>query len=414
MSEQITPPPQENRPPNEVDSVMSLQPELTNTEALSGREQEVAVAGALAVETAFSQESTPSDRYSYELSDVYSFAAAQNRERNTPINQEIATQLKSEAKTLLEQGLSGSEIADMLGRDTAVKQRADQLLYDMGKDLPGREEPLEAPVQPWDSQEYVDAKFAVIDELQEELVARNKEYKQLTEDLLENGFSYRDVLGESAVRAGTGSERPENAVMYAHELARLNLMDKGEEVSEATQDIRRRFDDMRSLLPESVRLSPYADSESWVLWDIAKQETLKDKDYRSTVDEEMSYSGSTIANPESEDAARQVELIRDVIAWRHLGWEMHLKAFNGEDVSWLDSLLDDTTKDLLHKVGNEAHQGQLSSSEYADLGRGIEAGLRREQAQSVVRNNPGLQAELEARSRQVLEDMAKVQNGNGQ
>lgn len=410
MSEQFPSPPQENRPPNEVNLAMGLQPEVANAEALLGREQEVAVAGALAVETTFDQESVTNNRYSYELPSVYGFAAAQNRERNTPINQEIATQLKSEARTLLAQGLSGNEIAEMLGRGTVVRQRADQLLYDMGKDLPGREKPLEVPAEPWDSQEYVDAKFAVIDDLQEELAARNEEYKQLTEDLLENGFSYRDVLGESAVRAGTGSEKPENAVMYAHEFARLNLSDRSEQVSETVQDIRWRFDNMRYLLPDSVELSPYAASESWILWDIAKQEALKDQDYRSTVDEEMNYSGSAIDNPDNEAGAQHTDLMRDVIAWRHLGWEMHLKAFNGEDVSWLDSLADDNTRNLLHKVGDDAHKGQLSSAEYTDLGRGINAALMRR----FVQERPELQAELEARSRQTLEDIARHQKENGQ
>ena len=75
---------------------------------------------------------------------TYAFMAEQNREAGVPVNPEIADALGNEARDLLAQGLSGTDVAERLGRDTAVKQRADQLLYDMGKDLPDRAEPLEA------------------------------------------------------------------------------------------------------------------------------------------------------------------------------------------------------------------------------------------------------------------------------
>jgi hypothetical protein len=103
----------------------------------------------------------------------------------------------------------------------------------MGKDLPGRDTPLEKPKEEWDTDEYLSAKYAVIAGMQTELESRNEEYARLTNDLLENGLSYRDVLSDEAVRAGSSSEQPENAAAYAHELTRLALSGKGEEVGEA-------------------------------------------------------------------------------------------------------------------------------------------------------------------------------------
>lgn len=372
-------------------------------ESLEGHEGAVATVGVLAVETAFSEEvensATAEDPYGNETLDLYAFMAQENSEKDTPINQKIAAELADEARSLLAEGLSGTEVAERLGTSTVVGQRAAQLLYDMGKDLPGRETPLEQPDEPWETGEYLNAKYAVITEMRADLEGRNQEYAQLTNDLLENGFSYRDVLGDEAKRAGTTSEHPENAAAYAHELTRLILEGRGEEVKEATEDIRKRFDSIRYLLPDSVQLSPYAESQSWILWDISKQEALKDREYLSTTDAELNYAGSVIKNPEDAEQAKQAEFVRDVVAWRHMGWEMHLKAMNGEDMSWLDPLLDEQTKGLLYRAGDEAHKGQLSSAEYTDLGRGINSAMMRR----FVQERPELQAEMEQRAQSLLE-----------
>lgn len=338
---------------------------------------------------------------------TYAFMAEQNREASVPINPEISDALGNEARDLLAQGLSGTEVAEGLGRGTFSRLQGDHLLYAIGKDLPGRDKPLEVPAQPWDSQEYLNAKYAVIASLQEELVARDEDYQWLTDGLLEDGFSYRDVLGDEAVRAGSGSEHPEHATAYAHELARLTMAGRGEEISAAAQDIRKRFEDMRALLPESVQLSPYADSQSWILWDIGKQEALKDKDYPSAADAGVNYSGSVLDNPEKTGGAKQTELMRDVVAWRHLGWEMHLKVSNDEDVKWLDPSLDEQTKSLLHQAGNEAHNGQLTSSEYTDLGRGIEAALRKQSGERWRQENPEAHARMQAEQQQLFAEMAQ-------
>lgn len=368
-------------------------------EKLQGREKPIVFAGALATQEAFQDnETTPDNRYGSETLDIYSFMASENREKNTPINQEIAAELEEEARTLLAEGLSGTEVAERLGTATVVNQRAAQLLYDIGKDLPGRGTPLEKPKEEWDTDEYLNAKYAVIDGLQEQLTERNEAYARLTESLLEDGLSYRDVLGSEAVRAGTASEHPEHAATYAHELALLALSGRGEEVSKAAQEIRQRFDNMRSLLPESVQLSPYAESQSWIIWDIGKQEALKDKDYPSTMDSSISYSGSVLEGQENN--AEQAEFMRNVVAWRHLGWEIHLKITNGEGMGWLDPLLDEQTRSLLQKVGDEAHKGQLSSAEYTDLGRGIESALMRQ----FVQERPELQTEMQERAQQLLEE----------
>lgn len=372
-------------------------------ESLEDHKEAVATVGVLAVETAFDEESDSSaiaeDPYGNETLDVYAFMAQENHEKGAPINQEIAAELEEEARSLLAEGLSGTEVAERLGSATMVSRRAAQLLYDMGKDLPGRDAPLEKPKEAWDTEEYLNAKYAVIASMQAELEGRNEEYARMTNDLLENGLSYRDILGDEAARAGSASEHPENAAAYAHELTRLTLEGKGEEIKDAAEDIRRRFDSMRHLLPDLVELSPYAESQSWILWDIGKQEALKNDEYQSTATAGVSYAGSVIKSPEDADQAKQAEFMRDVVAWRHLGWEMHLKAANGEDMGWLDSSLDDQTRSLLHKVGDEAHRGQLSSAEYTDLGRGINAALM----QRFVQERPELQREMELRARQLAE-----------
>ncbi len=375
-------------------------------EKLVGREESIATVGVLAVETASTAEDESSSSqekpYDNELLTGYALLAEDAQEQGKDINKDISDVLTAEAEELLAQGLSGNEVAERLGLATVLNQRSTMLLYDMGKDLPGREVPLEEPAQPWGGDEYTTAKNSVIASMQEKLVERNEMYKQLTDGLLENDLNYRDVLGDEAVRAGSSSEHPEHAVAYAHELARLTIAGRGKDIQKAVQDIREYFDGMTSLMPETLQTSPYAESQSWILWDIGKQEALKDKDYHSATDEAVSYSGSILDSPEQE-GGEQSEFMKNVVAWRHLGWEMHLKAFNGDDVSSLDSLLDEQTKGLLHKVGNEAHGGQLSSSEYADLGRGIESALRSKEAQQFIEERPELQAELRNRSQQLLE-----------
>lgn len=374
------------------------------SESLEDHKEAVATVGVLAVETAFTEEGESSataeeDPYGNETLGVYAFMAQENSEKDTSINQEIATELAEEARSLLAEGLSGTEVAERLGSATMVNRRAAQLLYDMGRDLPGRDVPLEKPKEAWDTEEYLNAKYAVIASMQAELEGRNEEYARMTNDLLENGLSYRDVLGDEAARAGSASEHPENAAAYAHELTRLTLEGNGEEIKDAAEDIRRRFDSMRHLLPDSVELSPYAESQSWILWDIGKQEALKNDEYPSTATAGVSYAGSVIKSPEDADQAKQAEFMRDVVAWRHLGWEMHLKAASGEDMGWLNSSLDDQTRSLLHKLGDEARRGQLSSAEYTDLGRGINAALMHR----FVQERPELQKEMELRARQLAE-----------
>jgi|GEM_PF-1523388 len=375
-------------------------------EKLEGREESIASVGVLAVETTQAREdegsSSQEKTYDSELLTGYALLAEDSREKGKDVNKKIADVLTAEAEELLAQGLSGNEVAERLGIAKVVSQRSARLLYDMGKDLPGREVPLEEPAQPWDGDEYIIAKNSVIASMQEKLVERNEMYQQLTSGLLENDLNYRDVLGDEAIRAGSNSEHPEHATAYAHELARLTIAGRGKDIQKAAQDIREHFDKTTVLLPESLRMSPYAESQSWILWDIGKQEALKDNDYRSTIDEEVSYSGSVLDNPE-QAGSEQSEFMKNVIAWRHLGWEMHLKAFNGEDVGSLDSMLDEQTKSMLHKVGDEAHSGQLSSSEYTDLGRGIESALRSQEAKRFIQERPELQTELRNRSQQMLE-----------
>lgn len=351
------------------------------------------------VESALPSVENLTDKYNYELPDWYALKAQEDQEQGVAINPEIAQALQTEAQALLAQGLTGTEVADRIGKDANAQRRASQLLYMLGKDLPGRDKPLEEPAPEWDFDEYFNAKCTVITKLQPELEARNQEYKHLTENLLENDLSYRDVLGDEAKRAGSNSDYPEHAIAYAHELVQMMLSDKGDALTEARNDIHHRFDNMRNLLPDGVELSPYAESKSWILWDIGKQEVLKDRDYRSSVDPELNYSGSALVDPADNSSSARANSMRDVIADRHFGWELHHKAFNGEDMSWLDSLLDGQTRELLHKVGDEAHHGQLASNEYADLGRRINNALH----QKYMQDHPDLMAEASKRSKELLQ-----------
>ncbi len=200
-------------------------------------------------------------------------------------------------------------------------------------------------------------------------------------------LSYRDVLGDAAPAA-----QGESAMRYATVLAEWEDAGRGEEVAFVARDIRSCFDRMRSALPPEVTVSVYADSESWILWDIAKQEALKDEPYAGGY-----YSGSAIEITEGKNE-QDVDFMREAIAARHFGWEVHQMALRGDDMSWLESKLNlktgtfsegaaardrgefgtinngyhQTIWEQVHKVGDTAHNGQLPSSEYLDLGLALQ------------------------------------------
>lgn len=361
---------------------MSEQPLVTspdNREALAGREQAVARVGNIAVQEVFAEQNEiAADKSPYDSTAIEGAAlmAKDSHEKGVVVNQEISTYLREGASKYLAEGLSGNEVADKLNHEV-LEHNAIHLGWEMRQEhrraLGLDEEP--EPTKKWDHDEFDAAYNSVIGEKQDDLIFRNEMYQHLTDVILEDDFSYRDVLGDEAVRAGSASEHPEHAQAYAHELARLNIAGKGEKVQDAAKDIRTRFENLRRKLPEDTQLTPFADSKSWILWDIAKQEALQHDEYASTTDSSVNYSGSVLKNPNAEDGDKQAELMRDVIAWRHFGWEMHALSKNGQDTSWIDSQLDEHTRSLLHRKGDESRKDWLSSSEYIDLGRNIAAAL---------------------------------------
>lgn len=333
--------------------------------------------------------------FNYDYLPLYEKEAAENREQGRIPNPEIATFLEEFIDKNLAEGKSGTEVA----RAAIGVNFHRSLEYDLSKIDAPKVKPLTIPEgftpskeyehfykedtsvrtpppPAWDKDEFDVALYEVLDKHRDEFESRNQLYESSTIAILEDDFSYRDVIGDEAIRAGSNSDNPEHAAQYAHELTKLILAGKGEEVFQARDDIRGRFEAIRKHVPEGVELSVFANSDSWILWDIAKQEALKHDSYNSERDEIRNFGGSALENIEYGDRSeKQTGEVRNAIARRHMGWEMHLKAFRGEDVSWLDEILDEKSRELLHKIGDEAHKGQLSSREYTDLGWGIDYAL---------------------------------------
>lgn len=234
----------------------------------------------------------------------------------------------------------------------------------------------------------------------------NEVLQSVTLAIVAEKLSYRDVLGDDAPIA-----EGESAAKYGAALAEYELSGRGEEVLVAAQDVRSRFERKRNVLPAGVVLSKFADSESWIFWDIGKQEALKDEPYVNGY-----FSGSAIETATGHDE-RDVDFMREAIAARHFGWEVHQMALRGEDMSWLESILHlktgshgeefaarqrgeghtinnryhQTIWEQLHKVGDADHNGQLPSSEYVDLGIALEhvlSGYDYFDQQSLVKVHP--------------------------
>jgi hypothetical protein len=224
------------------------------------------------------------------------------------------------------------------------------------------------PEKPWDGFEFADAVYQVLNQRAGEIDQAGEAYDETVDDMLETGLSYRDVMGDRTVRADTVSP---NADTYARELADLKTSGNWDKVEAAADDVRERFEIVRSQLPDGVELSPIADSRSWILWDIGKQEHLKDK---------REGEGYTVWNTGSLlEGSEWADNMRNVTADRHLGWELYKQVTGGVDGSWIHTLpLEARERAFLNEVLSGKHQkkdGELPSHVYARLGEVIRRAL---------------------------------------
>lgn len=192
--------------------------------------------------------------------------------------------------------------------------------------------------------------------------------------VLKDVFTYKDVLGEE-VAGRIDMSLYRSAVPYAEKLAELIINpDTSPSLLEASEAIKRKFDSLAELVSEAGPLSRIVESNGWRYWDIAKQEVLKDDEYRTAAGELV--SGSVVYNGDSDPEKSHTEFMRDVVALRHFAWELHNKyTLSGEDNTWIDDKISTETRLMLQKVGDLEHRGQLSSSEYVELGQSLERDL---------------------------------------
>ena len=214
--------------------------------------------------------------------------------------------------------------------------------------------------------------YATLTQYKDRLKANDEAYEVKYEDTLRSDLNYSDVLGDRVVPIDLENVRPSSA-RYAEVLTKLKLTNP-EGLIEASTDIRNRFESLRHLA--GVEMSVFANSKTWILWDIAKQEALGytgGQDYMSR-DTTASYSGSVLDRDyNSGKLTQQAEFMRDVVAWRHFGWELHkLAVSNDPRIKELSKRLDPYTRGLLTEPGNPDNNDQLSSAQYTDLGRRLE------------------------------------------
>lgn len=184
-------------------------------------------------------------------------------------------------------------------------------------------------------------------------------------------FSYQDVLetDEQKQAALEFTEHSESADNYARAMAREIVKGNSQDIEDAKLRIKYIFKGTVNKLPEDVRaqLSPFAGSESWVYWDIAKQKYLADnppannQEYR----ERANYVEHDPLEREGERFSQNAEWLHKTIAWRHLGWEAHQMAKNGVNMDWLKNF----PEAAQYLLAPTKEDGKLHSWQYTELGR---------------------------------------------
>jgi hypothetical protein len=201
-------------------------------------------------------------------------------------------------------------------------------------------------------------------------------------------LSYRDVLtGEQQEQALSATEQSANGDLYAKTLAREFVRGNAPTVEKAKWSVKGDFNRDMAQLPDHVRaaMSPYAASESWIYWDIAKQKYLSEHEPATEAerDTRKPYEDMGIeADPLEEVDGRfsgNATFVHQAIADRHLGWEIQQMTVRGIDMTWLTK---QSPKALELLSASTKSDGQLSSYQYTELGR------QATEAARYVRNYP--------------------------
>lgn len=230
---------------------------------------------------------------------------------------------------------------------------------------------------------YDKAFYVVLKQNSERLKANDAVYEERYQKTLREDLNYADVVSGGILPQEAFDNPPTSSARYAEVLTKLKLTNP-EGVNDAHDHVRGRFESMRRLV--GVEMSVFADSKTWILWDIAKQEDLAKtwgQDYKGE-DTSSSFTGSLLdKDHENGTLTFQAEFMRNVVAWRHFGWELHTLAKSHDPrLEDLNRRLDPYTRGLLMEPGNPKNNNQLSSAKYTDLGRRVEVVLLAESRKS--------------------------------
>lgn len=243
------------------------------------------------------------------------------------------------------------------------------------------DEPVERGVQPTFMQkiDFYGIQHGALTNRQEEIETAEKDVTEKAAVIKRDWFSYKDVLDDpdAQQKALDYTMASASADMYARAMAKELRKGNEADIDSARNIIRGMFDSEVADLPEDVRanLSPFAKSDSWILWDIAKQKYLATHGPGTTAesDNRAAYRGLGLEEDpltkENGTFTHDAYFMQRAIADRHLGWELQQMAVRGEDMTWLTDH-DPEAADLLNQPTKpDDDTKQLHSWQYVLLGR---------------------------------------------
>ncbi len=209
-----------------------------------------------------------------------------------------------------------------------------------------------------------------------ETIEAGKKNRELSEAEALSALSYNDITdrtGRDPAEALEQTKESPNGLNYAHQLQALV-----KRVGRA--ELNRHLAEMRATARAGLselgnRPSPYVDSKSWALWDIAKQSYLYNHPEESSLAYKHNNRGVDLADPLAENEAGEAK--RREIIHRHIGWEVDQAASrSGRPINeWLSNLWVYPSKqaDLKRIVadtpGYRNESGELRSYVLAHLGQ---------------------------------------------
>ena len=173
-------------------------------------------------------------------------------------------------------------------------------------------------------------------------------------------LSYGDVNPE-AYKYGLNEEgeleKESSGSRYSESLSNILDSDRAESLETVKETIRNYYEHIKQNL--GLEDTVYGKSETWIYWDIAKQEYMVNNP-------ESSKEEYLLADPlDFENSSESRELIQQ-IADRHIAWEIcnpqNIDSFNKKGLS-------QRTINLIEKAKENPGSQALSSIEYSELGR---------------------------------------------